>query len=142
ASGYLDDDDRRVDVVAVGWIFEGDAGAERRREIEGGERGHDLVAIGLTGLLERRDERHHAVVAVGRERGRLLLREPRVVLVEESLQQCGRAVEILREPGVVALDDALGAVPVDRILERAVAGDQRLRETRLADLRRHLDAVT
>src|SRR5262249_700678 len=74
ASGDLDDDDRRVDVVAVGGILERHAGTERCREIEIGERGGELVAIRLACLLERPDQRHHAVVAEPRERRRLLLR--------------------------------------------------------------------
>src|SRR5262249_37014709 len=103
ASGDLDDDHRRIVVVAVGRVLEGDAGSERGRHVEVGERRSELVAIGLAGLLERRHQRHHAVVAVGRERGRFLLGEARVVLVEKALQKGGRAGKILGEPGVVAL---------------------------------------
>src|SRR5262245_31846856 len=84
----------------------------------------------------------NAVIAEGRKRRRFLLRKAAVVFVEKALELRARRGEILRQPGVVALDATFGPVPVDRILKRAKAGDQRLVDAGFADLRHHLDAVT
>src|SRR5262249_53587875 len=90
-----------------------------------------LSRSGSPPLLGARDNGHRVVVVIGRERARLLLREPGFVFVEEAFEHCGRAGEILREPSVVAFHPPLGAAPENRTRDRPEPGNHPLLETRL-----------
>src|SRR3954469_14923729 len=129
-----------AEVVALGRVLEAHLRADRGRDLERGERLLQLCPVDGARLLQRLGDAGDGVGAVGRERGRLLL-ELRPVALEEVLEHRARRLQVLGEPGVVALHLPLGAVPVDRVLEGAEAGEHGLGDAGLADLGRDLDAV-
>src|SRR3984885_7812699 len=140
AAGDLDRDHVGRVVVAVGWVVECDVGAERRHSVQRPKGFLYLCPRRRAGLLYRLGDGEERIGPVGRE-GHRLLRELRLVAVNEALHQRRGRCEILSEPGVAAFDFSVGAVPIDRVLEGAKAGHHRNGEARFAYLRRHLHAI-